>query len=699
MRKPISVLIIIISCLATVTAQQQQNLDKDPAKSFRENPTGSWKAIESNPGLLTKPEVLDAAFKNSPMKASSMINKKPSLLDDRNVAARFDKEAIKNPNVLNTNPEAKKKWFYNYGILDEGTNVKSYNGWEIALQGQNGEQGAKIADIAFFRLTNSRASATQKGELVIWQDKPDCDVEEKALAITKGTVSIDKSNSILVKDGSTSIYALKTDVKMVADGGTVSDGSYIYTSNFPISVFKQNSEIHISGTNVDGYKLASPNKMEKALVFSGEIVKFQDSSSANPVIILKSNTEFTAYEKNQRLAGYKVTKDSYLLTGDVSPTLEKNFIYQQKMPDGRIQIITNAKGGNKIDITNYGPQIAALYVHPIKDKSTVSFNDNNKAAYYFSDKPMRYSGNPFQATTDIKTTIQAGKAEYVQYIVHKNGGTQINYCIAGECDKAIARVAYSSEPTGKDGIKVVAFSADSTKVQDFSLAGLKKMPNSNFEGYLAMDSSAVSLKEAHILVMTGHHYAGEYNVWGKAGSIDISKLQPSNNVEIIAFSSCHTTMNPDNSKAKMQELVGVINAKYPNLKAIVGYDTGAPLDDTQLWGQLTKEMVTTVKNQKYETFADKALTIGYDNLNYLKNGQRVRGVGIEKESNGKWVTDSQDYSYISKTEGTRLGVYIKKNGNWVFYSIKHLPENSALARKGDTDGGVRLKPAKLLAKN
>ena len=164
------------------------NFEKYPAGGFDKNPGKAWAAIEKNPSLMTKPEFLDAAFKNDKYRAAGVLDKNPSLMVYKNVAERYNAEAINNVNLLNENPKARDALLaFKFRIENKGSLIYSYDGKYIGTGDPN--RGRPITLFAAKDFPDS--IITENGELIPSIGKK----------LHSGTAYKDKDGSIIAEKG------------------------------------------------------------------------------------------------------------------------------------------------------------------------------------------------------------------------------------------------------------------------------------------------------------------------------------------------------------------------------------------------------------------------------------------------------------------------------------------------------------------
>ncbi len=266
----------------------QDSMIKDPVGAFDADPARAWNTIEADPGLMKEPGILDVAFLKDPLAASNMINKKPDLLDDSNVAARFDKEARKTLLVLNDNPEAKKRWFAQRGITDEGAEVESYDGTLISTRGPE----ATTFDIK----ANPGARVLSTGKLIL----------ENGAEFILGRVSVAKDGSILFtgeSDSSNVDLSNTKDADVQVEKGTVilRDRKYQSCTGVAIDIQRKDGQDTISGISVVEMDILSG---EITSEFSGTISIYADGHRK-----IYSGTEYAVYQDGKESRVYTTSKD------------------------------------------------------------------------------------------------------------------------------------------------------------------------------------------------------------------------------------------------------------------------------------------------------------------------------------------------------------------------------------------------------
>ncbi|MBI4453057.1 hypothetical protein HY636_00265 [Candidatus Woesearchaeota archaeon] len=114
-----------------------------------------------------------------------------------------------------------------------------------------------------------------------------------------------------------------------------------------------------------------------------------------------------------------------------------------------------------------------------------------------------------------------------------------------------------------------------------------------------------------ILVLTGHHQYGAGYLFGDyyASSLDFSSLPSSDSVEAVFFSACNTVRaDQETIDAVYKPLI----AKFPNLKVIAGFKTGAGLYDGIVPQFLSTERYSLRNGARH--FAEEAINVNPDRV-------------------------------------------------------------------------------------
>ena len=117
------------------TENYEANFVKDPMGGFQADPDKAWVVLSKRPDLLTRTDVLDAAFENDYNFATGIIDKNPDLLNDAKILSKLDQQIRKlNQNaaeLLNTNPTVKKTWIYKQYKIEMDSSEVRFNKVEI----------------------------------------------------------------------------------------------------------------------------------------------------------------------------------------------------------------------------------------------------------------------------------------------------------------------------------------------------------------------------------------------------------------------------------------------------------------------------------------------------------------------------------------------------------------------------------------
>tara|TARA_Y100000310_G_scaffold236979_1_gene240236 strand:- start:87 stop:3464 length:3378 start_codon:yes stop_codon:yes gene_type:complete len=329
----------------------EHNFEADPSSGFEADPSNSWKTIETNPDFMTNPDVLDAAFNNDAAGAANIIDQNPHLMDDPNVATRFDQEAQNNNNLLNDNPNAKKKWFAQKGITDEGAEVDSYDG-EIVKTGGSEGTTFSINDYIGARVLPS-------GRLVLANN----------VEIASGIVIQEYDGSINVQGGK--VYIPDTvDVHIIVEQGAIQIGDVIYTSYNKIDVLLEGDLVTISGIDVvEGDEIITA-------VFSGTVQTYKDGHK-----VFLSGTSYTTYKDGEKSKTFIVSNyiDYYTQKGGCANSQNCIQDFEDTLKVSTLD--------NKLDIQIYDNSIKNLFVEQITDQSIVSFSYEGDEVI-FSQNPI-----------------------------------------------------------------------------------------------------------------------------------------------------------------------------------------------------------------------------------------------------------------------------------------------------------------------
>ncbi len=198
----------------------QNNFAADPAGAFRSSPDQAWQLLESDPTLLRDPVVARTVFARGDFRrALNIIEENSYLMEDKGVVVAVSEKAEGDIAVLNDHPNLKREWFNHYGIVDEGVELKGYDGLNVVTRGKPDELST------IFRpseLAGSRVLAT--GELV----------DKEGAKISGATVTVGDEGRVVVaggrldlSDNKKGVYSSRDAGKIVFNGKTFQPGSSI----------------------------------------------------------------------------------------------------------------------------------------------------------------------------------------------------------------------------------------------------------------------------------------------------------------------------------------------------------------------------------------------------------------------------------------------------------------------------------------
>jgi hypothetical protein len=288
MRQSNVVIPLLVLVLIALLARAQTEYSGETGLEVQET---EWLSLETSPDSMLDPDVLDAAFSEDPYKAANIVDKNPELLDNAEIANRFDKEAQRDVFVLNDNPEAKNRWFAQRGITDEGADVDGYDGTTVILRGKNGENGATIKDIKD-RERLDGATVTERGELIL---------RNQARLGEGAEVSFDENGNAIVKGGYADLtYSRDANVQMT--GGTVYIDGITYTSasGEPLDVVTSDSSRTVSGRDV----LEAGANGETTSVFTGSVTSYTDGH-----LTIRAGSEYSLYQDGHESRTFTTAND------------------------------------------------------------------------------------------------------------------------------------------------------------------------------------------------------------------------------------------------------------------------------------------------------------------------------------------------------------------------------------------------------
>ncbi|MBW3015534.1 hypothetical protein KY330_03870 [Candidatus Woesearchaeota archaeon] len=380
MKKLLIIWIIALLCLNLVSAEVdwdsedalsdenfENNFKEDPVGAFKNAPDKAWQFLNTKPDLLKVPALLEAAFSKEPSKVSSIINNNIALLEDSSILSQFDSAAKDNVDILNNNPKAKKVWFENKGITDEGTKVKSYDGSILITDGP---------DSTTFNINeHPGARILASGKLVLANG---AEISQGEIKLVDGTYHVSNSNIDLSKAGKGKFQISSSSVKI---------GNSNFESQQDFTVERDAGSVTITGDVIESLGNTILNSI------NGKI-KINSPNSRE----LFPGTSYTIYKYNKPSRTYSVSGLTELntLPGLCSGT--------SCITDLGTYLKITAKDNNNIELDIKDITRRHLFVDKIDDDSTLNVKESN-VKLTFSKNPLVIQGDIQNLNTMIESSF------------------------------------------------------------------------------------------------------------------------------------------------------------------------------------------------------------------------------------------------------------------------------------------------------
>ena len=603
--------------------QFNDNFENNPSAAFENNPAKAWEAIKNNPNVLTKQNVLDAAFAKDSSRAAGILNTNVNLFDKENVQNKFDGAAVGTAIILNTNPQAKAAWLekkYKISMDDQGVEIKGYDGTKIITGGTKGT-AFNIKDVP-------DATIQQDGSLHFRE------------AFIGGTeeffVAADEFGKELyhTKGGEVTLGQEAKNLRFKSDESIVriafaKNDFVAYEGNFVLEQGAIGQLPEVQGTKVSGTfsrsaeYIGKAGVLEKGAGFPPIEIKgtiFQEEKEEPYKFILLDKT--TVIEDDKTIIDIETNSRIYYTEAfnrkDEGAYCKKN---------AGFGCITNRQG----DALN-SPYRGRLAFQNIREGDSVSVKT---PAYFDRVEVLNQQGGEItfasldngRIVTEVKSSattppqfkgamedVKAGRfdvlynkdpacqGETCAKLLHhwssnkfqkdssyfKKPRDHFATCTFGQdCEEIFAQsfghIIPPKDPSKKISTTIIA-AGDNTHTPK-SMAGYCQQ-----EGCYILNSRDVPpATKSSRLVVTGHHIEGDDNVWrdppaavGDHNPIDklyfatveggspLDALPPGN-VEHLSFSACNTATDKDYSGFQQ------LRTHYGNLQNIQGWDGKAPL--------------------------------------------------------------------------------------------------------------------------
>jgi len=638
---------------------------------------------------------LDTAFKQSLYTASNMLNKKPSLLDDPNIAKRYDQEAQKDVFILNDNPEIKKKWFAQKGILDDGTEIDIYDGTIVRTLG---------SESTTFNINNHPgARVTKEGELIL----------SDGTEISHGTITKQTDGSIHVDNGDVDLSTTSKSNIFVRDGFVyIDDRTYSNNMGYEFQVSKNGNKLTINGKvdeiGIDDRLSARMNG--KITIYDDGHFNIGQDSSYSSYINGRESTKYSV-DKSTDIYIYNSKKMNPSFSCSSSQSCVIHNYYTGKMD-------VNTVDNTKLEIDSNDFSITDLSIAEISDSSIVKFKDKSNVELIFNNdktNPIQYKGN----INTIATNIQTQSTVNNKLLTFKIEDGEFLIC-SSHCKLCGSITQLPKKPHKIKSILQINANPDWIPTDNQGKPLYSKSGEKDLEDYYKREYNGIynfkaiepdqPISDADISYVLGHHWNGEDKIWRDTGSI---KYEDFPNSKILVLGACHTIQNPEHLYKEIQNIdpnrknivseqfpnfevdmdgryqyqtaeatIQAIQNNNPNLRMIMGYQTSAPAYDKFLKKSLSKKNIEILNNQGYEAFMNSAMREATKTYGRIADSRGEISLPAESYSltkrarealaNGDHVYSSYFLTPGGKKEGKRVAFYYRDDaGTWKYYSWDH----------------------------
>lgn len=694
-------LLIIILSIPSVMSPDYNTLDpEDLADAIKDNKISDFSSI--------KEEVLAEAIKSDVSILSlipsndlvRVINKENSLMTNHpEVVAEIERRASSDTRILNDNPKIKGLWFASYNIQDTGARIKSLSNKKVTTDGPESTQ----FDVELIGKVYIGSQVTPSGKLIL---NNGVQIASASVTMPGGVLNVVGGNVILPPNSKTIPQIYVTNGRITQKIGVE---SYIFQSKnkMEVGAFKYEGYpgFQISGNevivNVIG-ETSGPTKYK----FDGTMKYF------GSVKMLGANSRYTEFgkdssETDREVLRLTVSKDTGIMNnrecGIKPPCISIN--YNNKVSAAgdsiRRKIDVSPGGNSNIFIEDLSGHVTDVKVPAILDNSQVSFKQGGTEVV-MTKGPMVYKGDLSKVSAKIVNSFYQSKT-----IVNgePTGSPRIQYIKGGKMyfcpeNKGCPELANSKLNPPNPQVRIVHIAANVLTGQSATYSSAKEQGNIAFEGYTAETISAAGADNSDVLLISGHHYTGGgesgrgtdcggfgcgvsqgepvLNIWGDESEAAVTPetlpgLTPgAHGPRVVGFSSCHTVMNPEYGPGRGADMIEELTSKYPNVEVIFGYDTTAPLDDSNVWKAVTP-LLANSKTQDPKQLGQAIVATGDAAL-------RKDGWGQGNEKTNPATNNGDPWAYgLRDKEGKRMSVYVKQGNEWYFYSSLH-PEGIKVKR-------------------
>nr|MBA4405033.1 hypothetical protein [Nanoarchaeum sp.] len=167
----------------------------------------------------------------------------------------------------------------------------------------------------------------------------------------------------------------------------------------------------------------------------------------------------------------------------------------------------------------------------------------------------------------------------------------------------------------------------------------------------------MSLAESSYIHFVSGHSVGDGKVYGdirKSKYYDLSQLSEDTNTLAVVYSSCHTVLDPSYKLAFDRDKILAHTDRFNNIKLILGFESGAPLFDSERLQDVSGKLVELILSGKYSEAAE----LWISSVETLNNGEfnpfNSRGDFI-------YFKDEEDFHYGGSA-------FIKSGDSWYYLS-------------------------------
>ncbi len=662
----------------------------------------------------------------------------PSLLDKKEILSDFDQRVSKSVDLVNENPQLMQKWFAAYNIVAQpGVKLKSYDGSRVFTA------GSERTDFDIDQHPSARVLASGKLVLASGTEVSLASVQvevDGGVLVEGGTTDLTNSKveDILIRgrvivNGKTFASFTNKPIRCIKDGDTSSLEGWV------VEIDIENKQLN-AGFNgkvtyhADGHLSISAGTAYYEMVDGKKSVILQVSKDTDYFLHPEEsdNIQDNA-ECIEEGVCYSDTREE-----EVLPPLSwcsRSEVSCIERSTDRAELKVTARNDNNIILKVKDYSVSRLEVTPrITDGSIVDFFDSRDPEGFegvevlFSKEPLTIKGDASQLFPTVITPVTIGGEEHSLRI--SDGETTIcTDCFqCGYIERlpampargSVVRVAQLTvNPVFKDkrgrdvgrfveeeNARLLRGRKEMIKVDPHNADALERVMDQMVEELLAEGQVSPSLyvaegedtagsvaarrlaesivrkkKAAQITVVTGHHHTGEGAVWGTGTKVGMDKVT-SPGSEVLIFSACHTVMNPDYLRERVEKgetraggdtfqtaeaFVGQVQKNNPDIRLIIGWETLAPGRDDVTPRLMSPSALAQLESRGYKALGDAALKATQERW------QRRASRGSEMKQ-GKWTygTNLLGCPGYAKCDGHRMAYYYRgTDSRWKYYSLDH----------------------------